>query len=421
MNKIFTLTLFILFIFVSPFIYAETADENVTDNSKTSPSLLAPFTNKDIDFFPVPVFETRPDEGESYGLMPVLVFADKESKAITTILAAIGQYNSITKFSGATVFFYYPNAIENPNEVFEFYFEFAQKYYRELDLHYFNPKFLDKFFLDSEFLWLKTPFGRFYGFGAGSTEAGESNFVSRNFSFDTTFGYYLHEKLRVNLTERFTTTDLLTRGISTVQDTLTTYGALPGVNDATNLIHKLSVSFDTRPNLDSSRKGTFVEGSYFFSIKDFLSDNNINGYSLEAKQLLPWWQGRTVTALRFYIQDMYGTGIPFNLQSGLGGAFEMRSFIPDRFRDTGKAVLTWEQRIKVWEHEFFGINVELHADPFIEVGRVFNHLQNFSFDDMQVVGGIGLRAFVPPNVLARIDIAVGSEGYNIYTMLNYPF
>lgn len=63
-------------------------------------SLLSPFQNKTIDFFPVPIFTTRPDEKESYGLMPVVLLSDKDTGAIQTIIAAMGLYNTVIKFSG---------------------------------------------------------------------------------------------------------------------------------------------------------------------------------------------------------------------------------------------------------------------------------------------------------------------------------
>jgi outer membrane protein assembly factor BamA len=379
------------------------------------------FKDKELDFFPVPIFETRPDEGESYGVMPVLLFTDKETKALTVILAAIGQYNSITRFSGAAIFYVYPNAVDNPEEVVEFYFEYAQRYYREGSAHYHNPEFLEKFFLDTRFTWLKTPFPRFYGYGAGTTEAGQSNYVSRNFLFDTTFGYYIFPELRVNLGEKFTTTDLLTRAFSDVDDTLTRYGALPGVNDATHLIHTLSVTYDTRPKGIYSKRGTLAQGSYFVSIDGLLSDSTINGFNVEAIQLFPLWKECTVTALRLFVQDMYGTGIPFYLQSSLGGPTELRAFIPNRFTDTGKIIFTWEQRFQVLGKKLFGIPVEFYIDPFFEVGRVLHHIDKFALSDLQPVGGVGVRAHVPPNVVGRVDVAVGREGYSVYTMLGYPF
>lgn len=395
--------------------------EEPTESKPKNSLFQNPFKNKTKDFFPIPIFETRPDEGQSYGAMPVLLFSEKESKAISMILAAIGQYNSTVKWSGAAIAYWFPNPTGNPDESVEFYFELGQKYYRELSLRYNNPRFLDDYFLETKFLWLKTPFSRFYGFGANTPESGQSNYVSRDFSFDTTFARYITHDFRIGLREYFLTTDLLTRAITSTDDTLTRYGAQAGVNDSTNLVHSVLATFDNRPNGNNSKKGTMAEASYFFSHKALGSDQTFQGFSLEAIQLIPFFNERTITALRFYMQDMYGSGIPFYLQSRLGGQNELRSYIPNRFTDTGKVLLTWEQRIKVLGMTLFGVPVEFYADPFFEVGRVFHHLDNFSFNDLQPVAGLGLRAFVPPNVVARVDTSIGREGYAVYTVLGYAF
>lgn len=382
------------------------------------------YKDKDIDFFPVPVWDTRPDEGNSYGIMPVVLFSDKESKAIESILAAIGQYNEIINFSGALIFFHYPDPVNNPDEVFEFYFEIAQKYYRELTLRYYNPKFLDKYYLNTKFLWLKTPFLRFYGYGDDSLKSNETNYTSRNFYLDLTFGYYLdfiNSNLRANFTERFATTDLLTRAFTNVNDTLTTFAGNQGVADTTHFIHDFSLTFDNRPNGQNSTKGLLIDGHYFFSLGQLGSDTSFHGYSFETVYLKSFFKERTTTALRFFLKDVFGANTPFYLQPELGGDSELRSYIPNRFRDKSKFIISWEQRINVLNLNLFGIPVKFYADPFVEVGKVFDHWNNFDFDNLQPVGGIGFRAFVPPNVLGRLDIAVGKEGYSVYTMLDYPF
>lgn len=408
------------FLFVSFLLFASLCLISFSSFAKDE-KLFKPFLNKDIDFFPVPVFETSPEEGESYGLLPVVLFSDKETKSIQTILAALLQYNSIIKFSGAGIFHYFPQPKDNPDEVFELYVEFAQRFYRETTLHYFNPHFFEKLYLDADFVWLQTPFRRFYGYGANSVESGESNYVSRNFYSNLTLGYYFLPTLRLNFREQFTTTDLRSRAITDVSDTLTRYGTLPGIFDATHFIHYFSLTFDSRPEGQNSSNGFFVEGNYFFSHKSLGSDTTFQGYSFEAISLIPLFQKKTITALRFFFQDMYGSGIPFYLQSHLGGENELRSFIRYRFRDTGKIIFTWEQRIAVLNKELFGVPFTISVDPFFEVGRVFNHINNLGFQDIQPVGGIGIRGIVKPNVVARVDVSVGTEGYNIYTMLNYPF
>lgn len=416
------LSLFSTFPHTDSFALPRSSTDMPVEDSVSKPSSrFSLLKNKTVDFFPVPVFETRPDEGESYGLMPVVLFSERDSKAIQLILAAIGQYNSITKVSGAAVVYFFPKPVEQPDEVVEFYFELAQRYYRETTLRYFSPHFRERVFLEARAQWLKTPFRRFYGYGARSAKADESNFTSRQFALDLTVGRYLSRFVRVNFGEHFLTTDLLTRAFPGVSDTLTRYGAQPGVADTTNLMHELSLSYDSREHGENSKRGIFAELGYFFSNKSLGSDSDFYGFRLEGIWLKPWLKERMVTAVRSSLRDVYGDAVPFYHQSSLGGDRELRSFIPDRFTDNGAWVLAVEQRVRVLKKKIFGIPVEFHADPFVEVGRVFDNLNHFSLTRLQPVVGLGLRGVVPPNVVGRLDVAIGREGYNVYTMLGYPF
>lgn len=372
--------------------------------------------NYDKDIFPVPVVETRPDEGQTYGVMPVLLFSDKETKAIKAIFGAIGQYNSVKKWGGAGYAYFYPH----PDQEIQFFGEFAQRYSRELTLRYFNPSFFDKYYLEGNFSYLKTPFGRFYGLGQQRSEGDESNFVAQNFLLDLTGGFYFFKKFRANLTEKFHTTDLQDHAMKSIPDTLTRYGALPEVVDSTNFIHKASLVFDTRAEREYSQKGAMASLAYSFSSKKLGSDKTFQGITFESIYLLPTIPKRMTTAARFDFQQMFGSHIPFYEMSSLGGDKEMRAFVPGRFVDKGKIALQIEERIKVAGWALLGIPFEVHVDPFFEVGQVFQNPSKLG-NHWKPLGGTGVRLFVPPNVVGRIDVAYGSDGLEIYTQLGYPF
>lgn len=99
----------------------------------------------------------------------------------------------------------------------------------------------------------------------------------------------------------------------------------------------------------------------------------------------------------------------------------MRAFTPGRFVDRGKIIFQVEERIRLLKWQLFGIPFEIHTDPFFELGRVFADFSDLNGGHWQPVGGLGLRLKVPPNVVARIDLAYGSDGFELYTMLGYPF
>lgn len=417
------LSLFLLLLLTIPYLLQakETPPSDESEKHVPVTGFKGWFFDKEKDFFPVPVFQTRPDEGQTYGLMPVLLLSDKDSHAISTIIAAIGQWNEVVKFSGAAVFYHFFQPVKNPDQQLQIYAQWGQKFYREASARYFDPDFLGHFYLDTNFIWLQTPFRRFYGYGAATPKAAESNYLSSSLTGSVAFGYYFLKDLRLTLTESVLSTDISSRAITDVADTLTAFAGVSGVEDDFNWVHRLAMTLDTRPSGLNSKRGTLIEGAFFISDTVLGSDHRFRGYSFEAVHLLSYLKERMTTAARVYLQDMYGSSIPFYLQSTLGGDKELRSFIPNRFIDTGKILFSIEQRMRVVRKNIFGIPCEMWADPFLEVGRVFHHINHLGADDYQTVAGLGIRFIVPPNVTARIDLGIGSEGYNVYTQLGYPF
>lgn len=413
-KKIHTLFSIILYLAVCLHPFCVLAHE--ADPCKKQNAFSRYFKQHEIDIFPVPIFETRPDKGNSYGLMPVVLLSDKQN-AIKAILAAIGQYNSVTKADFAGLAYFYPTA---EREIL-FFGEAALAYAREVSFRFYDPHFYKKFYLEYDFQYLKTPFGHFFGIGPDRIEANRTNYTSRNFYSDLTTGYYLLDPIRINLGFRFHTTDLLNRAMEQFDDTLRFYGALPQVVDATNLIEEISAVFDNRANGVYSTKGTLARLAYFFSHKKLGSDQTFQGWNLETIQLFPLLKKRWGLALRFNFQEIFGDGVPFYELSNLGGPGELRAFTPLRFVDQGKILFQMEHRIQVFNWKLFGIPFDMNMDPFFEMGRVFDEISNLGFGHWQPVGGIGFRLFVPPNVVGRVDVAVGRDGMEIYTVLGYPF
>lgn len=389
----------------------------LANGTKADSGIKEYFKSHEMDVFPVPVWESRPDKGNTYGLMPVILLSDSQSHAIEAIFAVIGQYNSVTKFDGAALAYFYPE----PEREILFYAEAAQKYTREFSFRFFDPHFYEKFFLESDVKFLKTPFGHFFGIGSKRQEKNRSNYTARYFNMDLTGGYYFFKNFRANYTFRYHTTDLLNRAMEEFDDTLTRYGGLPNVVDATNLIHEISVVYDSRPAREYSEQGSMARLKYFGSAKKLGSDKTFQGWGFETLHLFKTYRDKMVTALRFEFAEVFGNRTPFYELSSLGGPSQMRAFTPLRFVDQGKMALQVEERVKILSWKVYGIPFEIHADPFVEVGRVFDAVSHLGFDDWQFVGGLGIRAFVPPNVVGRIDMAFGSDGFEVYTALGYPF
>lgn len=395
-----------------------TTKENPDSQSapKRSLKFLEFFKNRKWDFIPVPVYENRPDSGQSFGALPVALMADQD-EVIKGIFGVMLQYNTYKKFDPAIIAYLYPE----PEQEIEFYAEVAQETYREFSAHFFDPHLGEKLYLDTTLLYLNSQFGFFFGLGPDTAEAARSDYVLRALNGTVDAGYYLLQNFRINLTETVHSTEIRTGVIGKFPDTLAAFAGHPNISDSTNLIHKISAVYDSRPDREYSEKGTYVGAGYFFSSDKLGSDATFHGFQLEAMQLIPTIRDRSITALRLNVQEVFGDNVPFNELSSLGGAMEMRGFVPGRFVDHGKIALQAEERIKLFHWKLFGKEFDIHADPYFELGRVFSKTNKLDFTDWQPIGGLGFRLFVPPNVVGRVDLSVGSDGFEIYTALGYPF
>jgi hemolysin activation/secretion protein len=131
---------------------------------------------------------------------------------------------------------------------------------------------------------------------------------------------------------------------------------------------------------------------------------------------LDWLSG----AGRVYWNGVSSANAPFYLQSGLGGPFLLRGFTEGRFVDRFAWMVEVEQRVRLYQTNLFGVKTDWRLDPFVTAGQVYGSLSDM-WDHPRVAGGIGLRAFVHPSVVGRIDLAYGGEGIKTYVEIGYPY
>ena len=131
---------------------------------------------------------------------------------------------------------------------------------------------------------------------------------------------------------------------------------------------------------------------------------------------------RLMGAARLYWTDGLGGGnaVPFFYRSALGGDTLFRGFADDRFIDRGAWQAELEQRIRLFTTDWFHVRADWRVDPFVGVGQVYPDFAGFA-SHVRVAGGVGLRAFVHPNILGRVDVAYSSDGFTAYVLLGYPY
>jgi outer membrane protein assembly factor BamA len=280
-----------------------------------------------------------------------------------------------------------------------------------------------RYILGFQVNWFKNPFARFFGIGNDIPEQDETNYTSREFWAKGTIGINFGPDVAMLFTERYHEVRVEQGILTTLLDTKTKLAGtnLPGLEGARILGHQLMVRYDTRDNLLTPSKGSYVAVSLELSQNLQLSEPDRWGrYIVDARHLIPHGGGRMVFGARFLIDGVTGDRIPFYERPTLGGENTLRAFGLSRFIDDWATVLNVEERIIVKEQRVFDHLVGLEISPFLDMGRVSSNL----FDQLrriQVNPGVGFRLVQKPNVVGRLDVAYGRDGSNAFVGLDYPF
>lgn len=148
-----------------------------------------------------------------------------------------------------------------------------------------------------------------------------------------------------------------------------------------------------------------------FGVNNF----DYNQFDVEVFQYFPILWDRHVIALRtaWTFQQETGAGIPFNRLARFDTDSPMRGFVWGRFRDHSVAVFNVEYRYPVWKY--------MDGQIFIDAGRAFDGVQNFSFKDFKFSGGIGFNFRTSDYFLARFQVAGGGEGIRVLFKTSQAF
>ena len=260
-------------------------------------------------------------------------------------------------------------------------------------------------------------FYRYFGLGPDTTAAGESSYtrlyavasarVGWNVTSDLNLAVY--GELRGDHPQQPTS-----KGLPATQDV---YPDAPGLGGAAFIRGGLALRYDTREERDYAPAG--FAGELTGNVARGIEGVGVFGQlGATARVLVPefsFLQG----AARFYWMQVIGHDVPFYDQASLGGEVLFRGFQEDRFIDMGAWEVEAEQRLKVLQTHIFGVVADWRFDPFIAAGQVYGQASPWSH--VRVAGGAGLRMWIHPDILGRVDLAYGGEGLRAYVVLGYPY
>jgi len=364
---------------------------------------------------PLPIYSTLPNEGSTWGVMPVILRVCPEGARTESIIAPSVSWNSVIHYTGTFRLYHYPTADTALTVIAS---ASTNINYNGLLIWQRQPTERGESTDDVLLRVQRTVFERFFGLGPDTRSSDESSYTSLRFIANARRGLNVVDHLNLGVTVGFERDSVESIGVPGLPLTTEVFPDAPGIRGATLASQGLDVRYDDRQGGDYAERGFRVD----------VAGAVVEGLSGSPTFLRGGLQARAVVretsrvsgAARAYWTGVTSGGAPFYQQGTLGGSLLMRGFTEGRFVDRQAWTFELEQRIRLVRTHLFGVIADWRVDPFLATGQVFG-----SFADAasrpQLAGGFGLRAFVHPNVLGRVDVAYAGEGVKVYVELGYPY
>jgi len=380
-------------------------------------------------YIPIPEVIVDPNEGNTFGLMGVVLLVDKASEEIRYIFAPDIRYNETKGVFPTFRLFGFPSdtreysvAAGKSTTRDEFY-----------KLHFEDWALWDErlFFVGhAEFDRDSTQ--RFWGFGNDSRESNETNYTGADVEVTATPGIWLLPSVHLSYQMRIRYLEVQKgqvdrcEGQSPCPFTLTSFPGLVATDqdDGFFWAHLLAISYDSRDSLDLPTEGLLGRLYLEAADRQLGSSTSFVKFGLEGKTFIPFRAAakNPVLALRAALDYVSGSrDTPFWERSSLGGKRSLRGFGSDRFIDFNRSLVSAELRTRVYQRQLFGTHVELELAPFLETGQVFPDVTSSPVDDLHFVFGLGTRFLARPKVIAFVDMGMADEGLKVFTGIDYPF
>lgn len=377
-----------------------------------------------VSYIPIPEIVTDPNEGNTVGLLGVVLFTD-EADEIKYMLAPDATYNDTKGFYPTFRFFGYPTAQRRYSVVAGKSTTKDEAY----ELEYLDRGLWgSRAFIRLSALHERDSTERFFGYGNDSNEGDETNYTGVNTNAIATPGVWIQTHVNLSYRMRIRRYEVQ-RGQVDRLPFVGTRKAPPAARDPdlrnTTLqwAHQVAIAYDTRDEQDIPRKGMLALLYGELADRALGSTTSFVKFGGEWRNFIPIRPWRNpILALRALADYTSGSkDTPFSERNSLGGRRSLRGFGGDRFIDFNRSLATAELRTRVYQRKLFGVNAEIEVAPFLEAGQVFKHVTDSPVDDLHLSYGVGFRGVVRPQIVGIVDIGAGSEGTAIFTGVNYPF
>lgn len=368
----------------------------------------------------LPIVDTDPNRGTTFGIMPILVIQDTTTAKITQIHAPSLTYNVDFSWIPTYRYYYYPQddaslAVRASWSKFE----------REAFAEYQDRSAFDTPYDVFLRAWYNVDASqRFYGIGPESRKSSQVNYKQEYWQYKWALGAPLVEgsSWHVRAGQRYESSRILNGPLS----------GLPQISDAfpaeysnpyqqTNET-RLTLDYDTRDAIATTTRGAFFQTYAEASVRGYLSQYDYERYGMDARWFHPAASDPgKVFAIQALFEQVIGPRPPFWLLPSLGGKYTLRAYGDGRFIDRGAAVVNAEERITFYEAKVAGATTEFQFAPFAGCGTVFDSPKAAQMSDVRTVVGAAVRAVVRPQVVGSIDVGYGNEGAAVFMDINYSF
>jgi hypothetical protein len=376
-------------------------------------------------FLPIPLIGADPNSGTTLGLLPVKLQTD-ENQDIRRIIAPDLLYNPNFGYGGHARVYDYPSA----DEQWSLVTGINERVQRLVDAEYQDGRLRQtRLSVNASAVFARDGTPRFFGIGNETQKSAQTDYTQQQYLLQAQVGLNLTHAWQMLYTGRFQVIDVLPGTLSGIPPLQSRYGNINGVGSSSQLLHRVSIGYDTRDDVTAPARGVeWVVYAGAAARQGLFNDSMFSELGLDGRDFRPLGPD---TVLATHVSLRYlpsARDVPFWALSTIGGdrnviggAQPLRGYGYGRYYDRDAFSATAELRRRVTSFNAVSSHVDLELAPFIDTGRVFSHAGTFPLSHLHTVGGLGIRGLARPFVVGYVDIGYGGEGVAFFTGINYPF
>ena len=371
-------------------------------------------------FVRLPVVDTDPNRGVTFGLMPIFVFQGGSDDRIKHIHAPSLTYNEDFRLAPTYRYYYYPREDA----------AFVGRVSRARYEHEVMAEYADHSIAGTPYDVLlrvqknRDAGQRFFGFGPDSPQAAEANYIQDYWLYNWAVGAPLRagSPFRARLSQRYIESRILNGPLKGLPDFRTAFPGQFSGRAQQAAETRVALGYDSRDHAVTTARGAYAEIFAESSVRGLLSEYDYRRCGADARWFLPVPNHPAhLVALQGRYEQLLGPTPPFWLLPSLGGKYSLRAYGDGRYVDRGTATLNIEDRIKLSETKTAGVTTEIQFAPFVGLGSVFDAPQQSAAKSVRPVVGAAVRAVARPQVVGSVDFGIGREGLSVFTDINYSF